>query len=433
MIVELKAEISGATKDIELASQEVQLLEDELARKQNIRSSISQSNLDSTRRSLLNARKAYQNLVNAKNLMETREARLRSGIKLVEKQIEVVELNIQRTTIRAPASGVIVSESVEPGSMVRAGDVVAILEDTSKVEVECNLSPDQLGWLIQYSAFSADDFSAPYQLPQAAVVLYGKIGNYTATWQGVLSRIDGIGFDELTKTIPCRIEVSQPLADTPFGKRPLVRNMYVKAKLQIETDNSEVTRRFLAFPAVAVQPGNYVWVIRNGRLHKFDVTIVDQFSANTKSKHLESTHQHQKEQIDLESVKQSESVETEPLVAENENATRTTEQSAPTAESQGMESEESREFVIVLQENGLKPDDQIVVSPLAQPTVNGKVRIAETAHDNPGLLELKQSPDARIAPDDEAGERGSNTLNSSSENTNSDNPSSSNFAIDGRL
>ena len=39
------------------------------------------------------------------------------------------------------------------------------------------------------------------------------------TWQGVLERFDGIGRDEITKTIPCRIVIEQPIVHSQSGPR----------------------------------------------------------------------------------------------------------------------------------------------------------------------------------------------------------------------
>jgi len=410
-VAELEAEIDGTQRDLKLTQQEVELLVAELARKEQIRSSISQSNLDATRRNLLAARKAYQSLQNAKRLNETRKTRLQSNIELVQRQIEVVELSIARTSIRSPAHGVVVSESIEEGGMVREGDVIARIEDISKVEIECNLRPDQLGWIIRNSSLIPQDSAAMYQIPPTDVVIYGQIGDFTATWTGVLNRVDGIGFDEKTKTIPCRIEVSEPLADTPYGKRPLVRNMYIQGKLLLDTLNSQIDRRFLMFPEVAIQPGGYIWIVRNQQLQRVNVQLVDTMTLPGKSGaaglHASGFNASgqpggQQESAKLRSTAAGISDSTGPSLAPTvPHAQR----ARPQADSSIQRQADETTFAIVVQTDRLQPGDSIVISPLSQPIVGGQVRVVNSKTIDPGpdsRHRQTQDPASEDAPDRES-------------------------------
>jgi hypothetical protein len=93
-------------------------------------------------------------------------------------------------------------------------------------------------------------------------------------WEGILSRYDGIGLDEKTRTVPCRIVVDNPRAPTKrvrgapagdsaaapevSGPPALVRGMFVTVRLQLNPDV-----RLLRVPEQTLRPGNTVWSVRD--------------------------------------------------------------------------------------------------------------------------------------------------------------------------
>lgn len=280
MLSELKEDIAGAERTIKLANDELSLAESERDRKRRIRNSISQTELQNAERNWINARKALQTAENSLSKLQTSRTRLEKGKEVVQANLDKAIKDLERCTIRPPSKGVIVSEAVEQGEIVQAGTVVAVFEDTSKVEVECNLRVDQLNWLLENIGLDADDPAAAYSLPPTDVEITSSIGRELVQWDGVLSRIDGIGLDEQTKTVPCRIDVANPIAKTSNGIRPLVRNMYVKVKIKIPSEIAGEKRKFVRFPAVAVQPGSYIWTVVDGKLKKCDVKVVEQQPAD---------------------------------------------------------------------------------------------------------------------------------------------------------
>ena len=88
----------------------------------------------------------------------------------------------------------------------------------------------------------------------------------------MLSRFDGIGLDERTRTVPCRVLVPHPREVrvraangepivSPTGPPALVRGMYVTVQIQARTGTA-----LLAIPENALRPGNRVWQVVDGRL-----------------------------------------------------------------------------------------------------------------------------------------------------------------------
>ena len=275
-------EIAGAKRKIQLAENEFQLAQDEYQRNLRISNALSSSELDQSKRNLLGAETALTTQKNALDLLNARAERLKASLSLVEAQLDRAKLNLSKTTIFAPDDGVVVREMVQEGDYVRAGDPVVTFEDTSRAEVICNLTPTDLAWIRDNSPASVEfrdekdskeSFSV-YYIPKTKVSVF-EIDEPEIVWDGMLERFDGIGRDESTRTIPCRIMIRNPVIDTKFGPRALVRGMYVKCKIQVQTSADDAKRKFLSFPSVALRSGNTVWVVRDHKLKRLPVQVVD--------------------------------------------------------------------------------------------------------------------------------------------------------------
>ena len=63
-------------------------------------------------------------------------------------QREMAEIELARTTVRAPYAGVVTSRKVAPGGYVKAGDPVATLVDDRNLEIEADVPADRLAGLV---------------------------------------------------------------------------------------------------------------------------------------------------------------------------------------------------------------------------------------------------------------------------------------------
>jgi len=135
-------------------------------------------------------------------------------------------------------------------------------------------------WRSKSQQDSATDQAAhPYEIPQTSVTVIYELpqSHIRYAWSGQLSRFDGIGLDERTRTAPCRVTVDDPLAvtmledplrataSTPggltIGPPALVRGMYVSVHIHVVTDGN-----FVRIREEFVRPGKALWVARNGEL-----------------------------------------------------------------------------------------------------------------------------------------------------------------------
>lgn len=294
VIDELEVEIDNEKAMTDLAHEEVRLQKTHLNRVEKLRTKnvVSDSEYDDAKRTELSARNSLQKLTNGTDLLKSRRKRMEHARDLVGVQLSRAKLDLSRTHIYSPIDGVIVEDTVEKDGYVKVGDPLVTIEDTSAVEVRSNLRMEELYQLWQHAAQTAKKGQSPsgvtqgnrhdlgYQLPQLPVNVSYELGGRKFIWKGKLSRYDGIGLDEKTRTVPCRIVVSDPKPSQILvngqptsqivGAPPLTRGMYVSIEIPLKGNVS-----LLKIPETAIRPGNLVWVVREGKLHAEKIRVVD--------------------------------------------------------------------------------------------------------------------------------------------------------------
>ncbi len=300
-------ELANTNALIELADEELALQRKELQRRLALakRGVSSESEIDDAKRNERVARQALLTLRNELQLLKTRRNRLISGQELVTQRLAKTQLDLARTKVTSPVSGVIVDDEAEQGTFAPTGKVLFTVEDTSAAEVRCNLSMEDLFWLWQQDAGSTNNSvgefpaggdavrsldgnaggspqqpaaAADYHIPRTEVVIAYRLAGHEYQCRGVLTRYDGIGLDEKTRTVPCRVFVqdrrlvgaggAEDSPGWPKGPPVLVRGMYVKVKLL-----ARPRTHLLRLPERAIRPGNVVWMVRDGRLASGRVRI----------------------------------------------------------------------------------------------------------------------------------------------------------------
>lgn len=304
-ISELDIELRNIESLISLSEAEAAIHSRELQRAASLyaKNASTESTVDDARRADLTAQNNLTTLQNQVRSLQARRPRLVSARDLAQIRRDQAQLEFERSTVRAPISGVIVSESVEQDSYVQPGSALLVIEDTSAAEVQCNLRMEELNWLWQQAPrasaeVGSSDAGTPrwdYQLPQTPVTITYRLQGHEYQWSGLLSRYQGIGLDQVTRTVPCRVLVENPrqvssnvVANQQYGigPRALVRGMYVRV-----TVHARPQRPFLKVPQQAIQPGNIVWSVDDGKLrmislrnpHLLDeMALVSQTDSNLK-------------------------------------------------------------------------------------------------------------------------------------------------------
>jgi multidrug efflux pump subunit AcrA (membrane-fusion protein) len=272
---ELDQELANANRSLNLANEELALQEKELSRIESLGSNfVSETEVAQTRRARIAAANQVLTVQNQLRLLETRRTRIELAERLAGAQLEQAKANLERTEIKAPISGVIVSESVQEDSFVQKGATLCMIEDTDRVEVSCNLRTDQLLLILdQLSPSPTADASsrvirsASYELPKTPVEISYRVSGRDDTvyqWNGHLSRYEGLGLDAQSRTVPVRITVDNPRdvrrngemvqEDDNGGLPALVRGMFVDVAIK-----TKPKRSLVLIPKLALKPGGQVW------------------------------------------------------------------------------------------------------------------------------------------------------------------------------
>jgi len=280
-IVSVEVDIENIKELILLAEQDWKLQQKQLQRvkdayKQN---SFAESEVDNATRQALTSRNALQTLKNSQRSQEQMLKQKHASRKLVQAQLKQAHVNLERCQVKAPVSGRIVNDLAEQGDFVKEGDELVMISDSSQIDVKCNLQSDELLWILQQLATTAESAQElardPLATPIPCEVVYEFEGS-EVVWDGLLSRFEGTGMDRDTRTFPCRVNVAAPskyrLENSQGGRMliapSLASGMYVTVRIPL----TAVTP-LLRMPIEAVRPGGDVWVVRDGLLQVRNVSI----------------------------------------------------------------------------------------------------------------------------------------------------------------
>ncbi len=274
---ELDVEERNTAALIELADDTLELTKRETARVRDLnrRGVLTQSELDTALREELNARNSRQSLVNQQRLFTSRRNGLLREKERILTELEQAKLNLNRTKVAAPISGVVMRANVEEDAYVQLGTELVQIEDTSKVEVRFDLRLGRLRWLWQQSggigAFALGQQGGSYDLPNVPVAVILDLDGQKFRWRGHLSRYDGAGINPVTRTVTCLAVVPNPRSAELVGEDSgsldmpapptLLRGMFVTVKIRLPAESP-----LLEIPEVAIHPGNKVWIYRDGKL-----------------------------------------------------------------------------------------------------------------------------------------------------------------------
>ncbi|MFV2068800.1 MAG: efflux RND transporter periplasmic adaptor subunit [Pirellulales bacterium] len=298
-VARLKSEVRQAEEDIraveidvastrsliELAGQELALRKAELARRERVyaKKVITDSELDEARRLKLVSQNALQTLQNALASYQQRTQTLGAAQDRANVRLQRALLDQKRTRVTSPLTGTIISDFVEEDDFVKRGDPLLLLNDTSRVEIKCSLRMDQLCWLwLQAGIGRPGEQTSPeslFELPTSPVQVIYRLHGTDYMWNGLMSHYEGMGLDEKTRMVPCRIRVDEPTrvrrsesgqsSERDVSPPSLLSGMYVTVRVPVKPPVS-----LLSVPAAAVRPGGRVWVVRDGALQIETVDVI---------------------------------------------------------------------------------------------------------------------------------------------------------------
>lgn len=157
---------------IAIGEEDLALAQRELDRWEKLVSqkSASESQRDAQSTKLMQSKNALQQLVSQRSILKQRLEKLETQRKVTSTKIDLARLDLARTKIVAPIDGFITEDMVETSAYVMPGAQLFKIEDRSAVEVRCNLKVEDLYWLTASVSSSPSDLAASQSLYRAPKV-----------------------------------------------------------------------------------------------------------------------------------------------------------------------------------------------------------------------------------------------------------------------
>jgi len=269
---EIDEELAQNATSADLARRQVDLARREVARLDGLKAGriVTEAEYDRAVRDELTASGSLVTLDGQKRVLAKRRSRLEEGQRLAATLLERARLDLERTVVMAPVDGIIVEDRVEQDSFVVKGTPVVTLEDTSAAEVKTSLEMGEVARIWG----GVPQAGGSHDLPDTPASVIYALGDRLYQWQGTLSRQEGRGLDEKTRTLPCRVRIADPTAVRSLDRygglmpnlpadapRSLLRGMFVQVRVHVPA-----TGALVSIPEEAQRPTGEVWLMRDGRL-----------------------------------------------------------------------------------------------------------------------------------------------------------------------
>ncbi len=177
-------------------------------------------------------------------LHEPQLARARAEVEAARAGVARAERDLDRTRVRAPYDGRVISRNVDVGQVVMPGTALGTLFATDAVLVPLPVPDDELAFL--------DVPLRPGDPPGPRVTLRTRFGGAARSWRGRIVRTGG-QVDPRSRMVRLVARVSGPF--TP-GRPPLVPGMFVRAEIP-----GRSFPRAARLPRVALRGGDTVLAV----------------------------------------------------------------------------------------------------------------------------------------------------------------------------
>ena len=201
--------------------------------------------------------------------IEQTEARLRQA----RAQLEVAELNVERSSVAAPFAGRVDMKRVEAGQQVSPGEALFELIDDSKIEVSVPIEGVQVArWLDVELPGAGEPWFA--DVPAVPVEVTWTEMNEAVGWKGRLERV--ARYDERTRTVDLVVQVDKGTSAAMGSGNPghgpgtpLMDGMFCSVRIP-----GRVLKGVYELPRSALSPDGTVLTVVDGRMRSAGVEVV---------------------------------------------------------------------------------------------------------------------------------------------------------------
>lgn len=187
-------------------------------------------------------------------LYEPQLKNARAALLSAKAALREAELALGRTAVHAPFAGVVRSESVDLGQVVRAGTTAAVLVGTGEAEIVVPLPVQELGWLqIPRPGGKGPGSPATVQL---------TTGGRTFEWSGRIDRsLAEVDPQGRMARVVVAIDDPYALKSREQGRPELAVGTFVQVVL-----HGDALRDVAVLPAGALRDGEEVWIMNDSHL-----------------------------------------------------------------------------------------------------------------------------------------------------------------------
>ncbi len=187
-----------------------------------------------------------------------------ASIQAAATRLEQVKVNLERTRIRAPYAGRILSKEVDVGQFVPTGTQLAKVYAVDYAEIRLPLNSQQLELV---------DIPEPYRGDSRTeegppVMIKYRSAEQTYRWEARIVRTDG-AFDVNSRQLFVVAQVDNPYGRRPEGNPPLKIGQFVEAEIA-----GSRLDEVIVIPRSALYQGDEVVLIEDGKIRRKAVTII---------------------------------------------------------------------------------------------------------------------------------------------------------------
>ena len=179
-------------------------------------------------------------------------------VKEAEARLEKARIDLQRTVIKAPFSGIVTEEEVEKGMFVSYGKPVGVLVAIDDAEVYVPLSIKDVRWI------KVPGFNVSYKTKGSSALVKFKYAEKCILKKAEVVRSEGI-IDEKTRMLRVILKLHDPYKGIP----PFLFGSFVEVEIMGKT----IKDAFL-IPVSAIREFSNIWVVKNNRLYIKKVKVI---------------------------------------------------------------------------------------------------------------------------------------------------------------
>jgi RND family efflux transporter MFP subunit len=190
-------------------------------------------------------------------LREPQVKAAQAALQSAKARLEQAKLDLERTEVKAPFKGKVLSQMVDLGQVVSPSQAIAEIYATEHLEIRLPIKTQDLH---QFDMVMLENTE---QRPR--VILESSLGNQTYRWFGEIVRSEG-AYDRTNRMLYVVARVEDPF--TPTETAPAMRvGQFFEARIE-----GKLLRNVYTLPRRAVSQENQISVVDEGQLLKLPVT-----------------------------------------------------------------------------------------------------------------------------------------------------------------